>query len=124
MVLGIISLVVFCLGFNIILAILAIIFGAIALRKSDKRGMAIAGIVTGIISIVLFVLVCLVVGASFMTMMNDGNLDDFNELYEYYNNGGDLNEVPNTNDMTDGLEGGTVNYEFDSNGATYTVYFD
>lgn len=58
LVLGIISVVLSCLGFNIIIAIVAIILGAVYLSKKqpEKRGMAIAGIVLGIVSIALFVL--------------------------------------------------------------------
>ena len=54
---GIISLVCSCgLGLSIILSILAIVFGAIQL-KNDKNGMAIGGIVTGAIGIVLSIII-------------------------------------------------------------------
>lgn len=57
LVLGIISVVISCSGYNFISAILAIIFGAIHLAKRrSRRGMAIAGIVLGIISIVIFII--------------------------------------------------------------------
>ena len=46
MVLGLISLVLFCTGINIITAILAIVFGIIHLVKQKQNpGMAVAGIV-------------------------------------------------------------------------------
>jgi uncharacterized membrane protein len=55
MVLGIIAIVFWCLYFiSIPCAILAIIFGAIGLKK-DGRGMAVAGLVLGIISLVVWV---------------------------------------------------------------------
>lgn len=59
LVLGIISVVGFCLyGLNIVLGILALIFGIIGLGRAKRgeatnRGMAIAGIITGSVGIVL-----------------------------------------------------------------------
>lgn len=59
LVLGIISVVGFCLyGLNIILGILALIFGIIGLGRAKRgeatnRGMAIAGIITGSVGIVV-----------------------------------------------------------------------
>lgn len=54
MVLGIISVVLFCFAYiSIPCSILAIIFGFVGKNKGGK-GMAIAGIVLGIIAIVLY----------------------------------------------------------------------
>lgn len=54
LVLGIIGLVLFAVPFiPYPLAILAIIFGAISLRKPVKKGFGITGVVTGIITIIL-----------------------------------------------------------------------
>jgi len=53
MVLGILSAFLFATCINYIMAILAIIFGIVQLVKSQKKGMAIAGIVTAVISIIL-----------------------------------------------------------------------
>ncbi|MCR8941870.1 MULTISPECIES: DUF4190 domain-containing protein [Streptomyces] len=59
LVLGIISVVGFCMyGVNIVLGILALIFGIIGLGRAKRgeatnRGMAIAGIITGSVGIVL-----------------------------------------------------------------------
>lgn len=56
LVLGIISLLISCMGINIITGILAVVFGIIHMVKySTRRGMAIAGIVLGVISVVIFV---------------------------------------------------------------------
>src|SRR4051794_6025673 len=61
MVLGIISVVIFCLWFiSIPLAIMAIIFGSIGVNQGGK-GMGIAGIVCGIACIVI-VLVFFLIG--------------------------------------------------------------
>lgn len=57
MVLGIIALVFFCVWYlSIPCAILAIIFGVLGI-KSTGKGMAIAGLVTGSIGLVVFVLI-------------------------------------------------------------------
>ena len=63
LVLGIISIVLSCTGYNIITGIIAIIFGAIYMSKKqpERRGMAIAGLVLGIVSIVIFVIFIIVI---------------------------------------------------------------
>lgn len=53
MILGILSLFLFACCINYIMAVLAIVFGIVQLVKSSKKGMAIAGIITGAISIIL-----------------------------------------------------------------------
>ena len=56
MVLGIVSVALFCVSYiSIPCAILAIIFGIVGKKKGGK-GMAIAGLVLGIIAIALYVL--------------------------------------------------------------------
>jgi hypothetical protein len=63
MVLGIVSLVIPYGG--IITAILAIIFGAVSRSRNDGgRGMAIAGLVCGIVALVLWVIVIIAVAAN------------------------------------------------------------
>jgi hypothetical protein len=64
LVLGILSVVFFWLGFfGIIMAILAVVFGAVGLSRAGggapNRGLAVAGLVLGIVSILLFVVVVL-----------------------------------------------------------------
>ncbi|GIO27073.1 DUF4190 domain-containing protein [Ornithinibacillus bavariensis] len=57
MVLGIVGLVlVFVPGLPYPLGILAIIFGLIAMKNPVKKGFAITGLITGIITIILKVL--------------------------------------------------------------------
>jgi type II secretory pathway pseudopilin PulG len=64
MVLGIVALVFFIWGFlSIPLAILAIIFGAVSIRSSD-RGKALAGFITGIVALILSLLVIIVAFAA------------------------------------------------------------
>lgn len=77
LVLGIISIVLWCVWIiSIPCAILALIFGILEVKKPG-RGMAIAGLVTGIISLVIWVMLFL--GAFVFTFM--GNLV---EEYDYY----------------------------------------
>lgn len=75
LVLGIIGAVLSCTGWGIVLGILAIIFGAIHLKKrSSRRGMATAGLVLGIIAIVLFVAVVIAIAAGIVSGVLGGVL--------------------------------------------------
>lgn len=56
LVLGIISLVLFCTCANFLTGILAIVFGIVQLVKGGNKGMPIAGIVTSAISIIACVI--------------------------------------------------------------------
>jgi hypothetical protein len=81
MILGIISLLLFCTCINYILAILAIVFGIVQMVKSNKKGMAIAGIVTAGISIVLATVLWIGFG---MLSAQDGDNPFNSYLEEYY----------------------------------------
>lgn len=109
MILGIISIVLCCAyGISIICAILAIVFGIISIKSSGK-GMAISGIITGtigiIITIAIFIFLFLV---GFSTAIFDNgvleyNSDAWNESnydsnYEYYYEVDD-NEYRNNEDF-------------------------
>lgn len=86
MVLGIIAVVLFFSLLNIPLAILAIIFGILQLTKKDGKGMAIAGIITGAVSMILgFIFWVFVI---FMSVKG-GIISEYKESsptenYEYY----------------------------------------
>lgn len=68
MVLGIISLVLFCIWYiSIPCAILAIIFGIIG-KKKGGRGMAIAGLVLGIVALSILVIIYLLAIAGLATV--------------------------------------------------------
>lgn len=70
LVLGILSLVFFWTFLNIPMAILAVIFAIIHLcRQTGHKGMAVAGIVTSVISVILTV-VMIVLGVLFLTGIN------------------------------------------------------
>ncbi|PCG86175.1 hypothetical protein CIB93_10625 [Streptomyces sp. WZ.A104] len=83
MVLGIVSVVGFCLyGINIILGILALIFGIIGLGRAKRgeatnRGMAIAGIILGSIGMVLgSVILGVIIWAGVNAESDDGSDED------------------------------------------------
>ena len=80
MVLGIIALLLFCTCINIPLAILAIIFGIIQLVKGKQKGLAVGGIVTAGISLLLTILLYGVM------LDSTGNTyqDLYDDLYEEY----------------------------------------
>ena len=84
LVLGIISLVFFCACCNIITAILAVVFGIIHITRTDKRrGMAIAGIVTASLSVILGVVswVLLTTNVNFMNSFR-GDVEDIIPYFE------------------------------------------
>ncbi|MCR5467975.1 MAG: DUF4190 domain-containing protein [Lachnospiraceae bacterium] len=84
LVLGILSIVTFCTMLNYILAILAIIFGAIHIAKNKGRGgkgMGIAGLVMGIISIVISIIFWTVFVLAIGSM---ATRTDQNGIYDYY----------------------------------------
>ena len=54
--------------FGIIFPIIAIIFGAIGIKKDDSHGMAIAGLVIGCISLLCIILAVVVLAAIFATL--------------------------------------------------------
>ncbi len=114
LVLGILSLVLFCTGFNIILAILAIIFGGISLKKTSKRGMSITGIVTGIVSIVLFILMAVIIGVSMLSVFTESGMD-LDELYDYYQHQDEIRYDGNVD---------SVHYEYDLDADQVSVYFE
>ena len=90
LVLGIITLIFFCLWYiSIPCGILAIIFGIIGL-KSTSRGMAIAGLITGSIGLVISALIVIflfIVGFTigFSEALNDIDFDDYRTETESYN---------------------------------------
>jgi len=83
MVLGIVSLVLWCFWFiSIPCGVLALIFGILGIKKPGK-GMAIAGIITGAITIAIWAVVFMF---SFFVGFMDGlesGLDSY--TYDYYN---------------------------------------
>ena len=88
MILGIVSLVLFCSCINLITAIIAIIMGIVFLANyntASGKGMAIAGIVTAALSIVMLV-------GSYSMILDNPNLENLfdDEFFEYYYYSDDL----------------------------------
>lgn len=85
MVLGIISIVLFwTVGFGVLLGILAVIFGAIGMRKAEQlpgrlhRGRSLAGIITGAAGILLGIaFIVFVVAAADDVQINSDPVDGF-----------------------------------------------
>lgn len=93
LVLGIMTLLLFCMCISWITGLLAIIFGIVQLVKSRKKGLAIGGIITGAIGLLLSILLY---AGVFLNFSNPGRVhiyDDFyNDFYddfydEFYENG-------------------------------------
>ena len=81
LVLGIITVLLFCTCISWITGILAIIFGIIQLVKGNKKGMAIVGLITGgigfIASVILYILIF------FIGLGSYSNYDDiYNHIYD------------------------------------------
>lgn len=85
LVLGIVSIVLWCLWFiSIPCAILALVFGIIGVKKPGKS-MAIGGIVTSAIALVVWLVVFL--GAftfGFIEGISESYDDDYDYDYDYY----------------------------------------
>lgn len=83
MILGILSLVLFCSCVNLILAVISIIFGIIQLTTPEsKKGMAITGLITSALSIFLFLIfmVTFLLSADFENGFERGLMDSLNNL--------------------------------------------
>lgn len=100
LVLGIISLLLFCACINWITGILAIVFGVLQIVKCRERGFAIGGIVTAGLSLVLAAALYLSIAAGMSEMdmdydtlydeyfgpQNDDGYDAF-DYYDYWDDG-------------------------------------
>ena len=81
MVLGIASVLLFCTCFNIVTAILAVVFGIIQLVKNKNKVFAIVGISTAAVSIILTVIFWVAVGNDLGNSYNP-----YDNNYWYYRN--------------------------------------
>lgn len=89
MVCGIVSVVLVCCLFpvSILCAIAGIVLSIIALRKKQSKGMAIAGIITSGVAILLsiiMIIMTVVVSFAFVDEIENGNYDEYyyNDLYD------------------------------------------
>ena len=78
LILGIITVLLFCTCISWITGILAIIFGILQLVKGSKKGMAVVGLITGgiglVASIILYILI-------FFTGL--GSYSSYNDIYDH-----------------------------------------
>lgn len=78
LVLGIVALLLFCTCINVPIAIIGLVFGIVQLVRSEKRGLAIGGVVTCALSLLLTILL-------YGTIFSDDSFGDFyHEFYEEY----------------------------------------
>lgn len=106
LVLGIVSLLLFCTCINWITAILAIIFGIIQLTKSRQRGLAIGGIITAGLSMLLAIAlyISIFAGASLTDIYDSYRYDyNYDDNYDYYD-GYDYDYDDYLNDYYGGYE--------------------
>ena len=82
LVLGILALVFFCTCINVIAGILAIVFGIIQLTQYEKKGLAIGGLVTGIIGVLLTILLYTSVFVNYDPGMNGYENGSFGDIYD------------------------------------------
>ena len=102
MVLGIISILLFATCLNYILGIVAIVLGIIQLVKNEKKGMAIAGIITAVVSFLLTIFLWV----GIMDYVGSTDMDSiYNDYYRYY----EENYDGGNSDM----DMPEINYQFD-----------
>ena len=105
LILGIVSVLLFCTCINWVTAILAVIFGIIQITKNKEQGLAIGGIITAAISMVLSVVLYL---AMWFGMTNAGiTYEDL--LYDQYDDSYD-------SDGSDAWYDGDGNGSYDGGG--------
>ena len=96
LILGIITVLLFCTCISWITGILAIIFGVLQLVKGNKKGMAIVGLITGgigfVVSIILYILIFF---AGF------GSYSNYNDIYNHIYD--DIYD-----DIEDSMDDGTI----------------
>ena len=105
LILGIVSVLLFCTCINWVTAILAVIFGIIQITKNKEHGLAIGGIITAAVSMVLSVVLYL---AMWFGMTNAGiTYEDL--LYDQYDDSYD-------SDGSDAWYDGDGNGSYDGGG--------
>lgn len=77
LVLGIVTIVFFCSCISWITGILAIVFGIVQLVKYSKKGLAIGGIITGAVGLVLTLILYVTI------FFNYGSVYRYNDIYDH-----------------------------------------
>ena len=87
MILGILSLVLFCTCINIPMAIAAIIFGVLQFsRNREGKGMAAAGIITAVLSVMLLIISVILLWGPVMSTLSewsDSPYPGYGDEFEY-----------------------------------------
>lgn len=107
MVLGIISIVLFCSCINVITGVLAVIFGILQLVENRRRWMAIVGIVTGALSIVLLIV------SWGLILSSPAAYDIRQNPEEYFDSNENWDDLFNHGRITVHGDDGDKTYEFD-----------
>lgn len=107
LVLGIITIVLFCTCISWITGILAIIFGIIQLAKYKQKGLAIGGIITAGIGLLLTMILYI---AAFAGM---GSASTYNDIY---------NEI--YDDIYDDFNDGSYDYYYDDGSKNETLHLE
>lgn len=113
LVLGIIAMVLFCSCFNIVLAILSIIFGIIHLvRCREGKGFAIFGISLSVLSIIAFIVMCVSFVGS--PVFQEEFQEEFQRQFR--------RQLENQGDLYDDFQIPFDDYDFDDNEDYYDSY--
>lgn len=86
MILGIVSILLFCTCVNYVTAIAAIILGIVQIAKNKEKSFAVVGIVTSVISMILAFVLFFVIGVGVIESEGDSYDEYYEEYYddEYY----------------------------------------
>lgn len=122
LVLGIVSLLLFCSCVNWITGILAIIFGIVQITANREHGLAIGGIITAGISLLLNIMFWIFLfwsgvgeqSGNYYDYYNDSGYDNY---YDYYDDYYDY-----YNDYYDGLPGSDEPFYQEEGGADFLAY--
>lgn len=124
LVLGIISLLLFCTCINWLTGILAIIFGILQMINNKQKGMAIGGIITAGLSM----LFCIILYIFFyMVGASADQLDYLYDYYDYYDDYDDYFDDYDDYDFDDYLDDyfDDLHYDtYDYDDYDYDEYFD
>ncbi len=118
MVLGIVSLLLFCTCINFVTAIAAIVFGIVQIVKNKEKAFAVAGIITAAISLVLGLILWGIVAAG----MAETGINSYEEFYDSYYDGYYDND--DYYDSYDGYYDGYYDDYYDDYDGYYDDYYD
>jgi hypothetical protein len=115
LILGAAAVLLFPTCINFILIILAIVFGVIQLSRSQKKAMAVTGIVLSGVSLVLSIVLWVVVLShiDFGSVFNSDGLFDYDDDYDFDFDFGDDYDDDFDFDFGDDYDDGDDDYDYD-----------